>query len=352
MSFPAALVAKRRLEAFIIGLLFLTTVIVLVLLLLNWDLTRQEKKIPQNEILVFHTIYHYLVSNEIYKGLNLITIATAIFLPLIVGEAILSLSISILEIMHNKVTTEEILKNLEKETSSKRIRILNIAPNSNIYLSLEDLSYLSEENSYLLQEAITMRKNSEFIFGIVVVFFLTSPLLLLTVSFYTNFYTKYQHSLIHILLLLLLPLSLFYLRVLTYIVSRLIAKLLTIVTKITKTAHSISIKILINGNKNKINTQCSFTYYHSFNKIRFPKIPKMKVSIVPISQILALLSLGCNLSYLLSDIINKAVAISIDIAVILILGFLLGKAIGDYVMSNIYIYQLSKARREQRAEED
>lgn len=350
MSFPAALVAKRRLEAFIIGLLFLTTVIVLVLLLLNWDLTRQEKKIPQNEILVFHTIYHYLVSNEIYKGLNLITIATAIFLPLIVGEAILSLSISILEIMHNKVTTEEILKNIEKETSSKRIRILNIAPNSNIYLSLEDLSYLNGENSYLLQEAITMRKNSEFIFSIVVVFFLTSPLLFLTILFYTKY--KHQYSLIPFLFLLLLPISLFYLRVLMYIVSRLIAKLLAIVTKITKTANSISSRILIKGNKNKTNTQRSFPYYHSFNKISFPKIPKTKISIVPISQILALLSLGCNLSYLLSDIINKAVAISIGIAVILILGFLLGKAIGDYVMSNIYIYQLSKARREQRAEED
>ena len=78
----------------------------------------------------------------------------------------------------------------------------------------------------------------------------------------------------------------------------------------------------------------------------------MKISIVPISQILALLSLGYNLHYLLSDIINETVAISISIAVILTIGFLLAKAIGDYVMSNIYIYQLSKARREQRAEEN
>lgn len=98
------------------------------MLLLNWDLTRQEKEIPQSEIFVFHTIYHYLVSNKIYKNLNLITIATAIFLSLIVGEATLSFSISFLEIMHNKVTTEEILKNIEKETSSQEVRILILHP--------------------------------------------------------------------------------------------------------------------------------------------------------------------------------------------------------------------------------
>ena len=75
---------------------------------------------------------------------------------------------------------------MENNTSLKRIKLISLAPKSKLFISLRDLNQLEE--SYLLQEAVTLRKDSELIFSIIFSFFLIFPFILITKSLYLQNY--------------------------------------------------------------------------------------------------------------------------------------------------------------------
>lgn len=215
MSFPVTSITKRRLEAFIVGFIFLLTVLVISLFYLHWSLEQRKEEIPNSKILLFCIINH-LISSATYKNLNLITIMILVLLPILIREVLLSLSKTLLEISFNKPFTENILKNLENNTSPKRIKLINLTPKSKLFISLHDLSLLEE--SYLLQEAITLRKNSELIFSIVSSFFLISPFILELLYFFQHTSDKklsYKPSSFSIIFICL-PLLLFFSPIIIY----------------------------------------------------------------------------------------------------------------------------------------
>ena len=323
MSFPVTSVTKRRLEAFIVGFIFLSTVLVISLFYLHWDfiqIKQRREEISQIKIWLFCIINH-LVNSATYKNLNFIIIAILVFLPILIGEILLSLSKALLEINFNKPLTENILRNLENNASPKRIKLISLAPKSKLFISLQDLNQLEE--SYLLQEAVTLRKDSELIFSIISSFFLTFPFILITISLYLQNYDPP-------FILICLPFFLFFAPIILY-AFKLSFSLL----------HSLSFKTFFS---------CSLTCSSSCKtKKRFTNY-FLTVNIA--LQFLALLFLFINLLGLLLNLTNKVLAIIISFAITFLIGILYTKVIDNYTMSNIYIYLLSKARREQRAEED
>ncbi len=318
MSFPVTSVTKRRLEAFIVGFIFLLTVLVISLFYLHWSLEQRKEEIPNSKILLFCIINH-LISSATYKNLNLITIMILVLLPILIGEVLLSLSKTLLEISFNKPFTENILKNLENNTSPKRIKLINLAPKSKLFVSLQDLSQLDE--SYLLQEAVTLRKDSELTFSIISSFFLIFPFILATISLYLQNYDPP-------FILICLPLLLFFAPIILYVL-----KLLHSLFTFTKIPFSCS-------------STCSFSYK---TKGCFTNY---FLTLNTALQFLALVFLFVNLFDLLSNLTNKVISAIVSFTITFFIGILYTKVIDDYTTANIYIYQLSKARREKRADEN